>query len=65
MDVIDHLISSIDIHEEKQILRRKTHKVKIGNAYIGGDAPILVQSMTNTDTADITKTVEQVNKLLY
>ena len=41
-------------------MRHKTHKVKVGNLYIGGDAPILIQSMTNTDTADVEKTVKQI-----
>ena len=44
-------------------LRHKTHKVMVGNTYIGGDAPILVQSMTNTPTADIAATVSQVLEL--
>ena len=35
----------------------------IGKVICGGDAPIVVQSMTNTDTADIEKTVEQVAAL--
>ncbi|PIR31538.1 MAG: 4-hydroxy-3-methylbut-2-en-1-yl diphosphate synthase [Alphaproteobacteria bacterium CG11_big_fil_rev_8_21_14_0_20_44_7] len=39
------------------------NSVKIGNITIGGDNPPVVQSMTNTDTADISKTVEQVNQL--
>lgn len=37
--------------------------VKVGNIQIGGDAPVVVQSMTNTDTADIERTVEQVKQL--
>lgn len=37
--------------------------VKIGNIIIGGNNPPVVQSMTNTDTADIQKTIEQVNQL--
>jgi (E)-4-hydroxy-3-methylbut-2-enyl-diphosphate synthase len=41
------------------IIRRKSHKVRIGNVYVGGDAPVMVQSMTNTDTADIEGTVVQ------
>lgn len=45
------------------IKRRKTRKVKIGNLAIGGKAPILVQSMCNTDTRDIRKTVAQIKKL--
>ena len=45
------------------IERRKTHKVRIGNVHVGGGAPVVVQSMTNTDTADITSTVKQVLEL--
>ena len=42
------------------ILRRNTVGVRIGDVQIGGGAPIVVQSMTNTDTADIEGTVAQV-----
>ncbi|MEO6146662.1 MAG: flavodoxin-dependent (E)-4-hydroxy-3-methylbut-2-enyl-diphosphate synthase [Sulfuriferula sp.] len=45
------------------IPRRSTRKVQIGNIAVGGDAPIVVQSMTNTDTADIAATAEQVYAL--
>lgn len=40
--------------------RRKCVPVKVGNVTIGGDAPIAVQCMTDTDTADITATVRQI-----
>ncbi len=43
--------------------RRKSLKVRVGKHWIGGDAPILVQSMTNTDTADVESTVAQVKAL--
>lgn len=43
--------------------RHKTHPVKVRNVIVGGDAPIVVQSMTNTDTADVEKTFEQVKQL--
>lgn len=43
--------------------RRKTRPVKVGRYTIGGDAPIVVQSMTKTDTRDVDKTVEQVQQL--
>jgi (E)-4-hydroxy-3-methylbut-2-enyl-diphosphate synthase len=43
--------------------RRRTRKVMVGQAAIGGDAPILVQSMTNTDTADAKGTARQVAEL--
>jgi (E)-4-hydroxy-3-methylbut-2-enyl-diphosphate synthase len=43
--------------------RRHTIVVKVGDITVGGNAPIVVQSMTNTDTADIKSTVEQVAAL--
>jgi len=43
--------------------RHKTVQVKVGNVAVGGGAPIVVQSMTNTDTADVAGTVEQVAAL--
>ncbi len=45
------------------INRRKTKQISIGNVKIGGDAPISVQSMCNTDTRDVKKTLEQINEL--
>ena len=45
------------------IQRRKSKQIKIGNIKIGGDAPISVQSMTNTDTRDIKSTLKQINNL--
>lgn len=47
-----------------EIKRHKTIPVKVGNVVVGGGAPIVVQSMTNTDTADVQATYEQV-KALY
>jgi len=43
--------------------RKNTHQVLIGDIKVGGGAPIVVQSMTNTDTTDITATVNQVIEL--
>lgn len=43
--------------------RRFSHKVQVGSVFVGGDAPIVVQSMTNTDTADVASTVAQVAAL--
>jgi (E)-4-hydroxy-3-methylbut-2-enyl-diphosphate synthase len=45
------------------IQRHKTRQVRVGHALIGGDAPVLVQSMTNTDTADAGRTADQVFEL--
>src|SRR5437773_11826702 len=43
--------------------RHKTTQVKVGDVAVGGGAPIVVQSMTNTDTADIDGTIAQVAAL--
>ncbi len=43
--------------------RRKTREVWIGNRVIGGENPVLIQSMTNTKTEDVAATVEQIHKL--
>ncbi len=45
------------------IQRRKTYTTRIGNVLVGSGAPVMVQSMTNTDTADIASTVQQVAAL--
>src|SRR5579863_2685936 len=47
-----------------QILRRKSVTCTIGAVRVGSDAPVVVQSMTNTDTADIPGTVHQVAELV-
>jgi (E)-4-hydroxy-3-methylbut-2-enyl-diphosphate synthase len=46
-----------------EIRRRRSVPVEVGNVWIGGDHPIAVQSMTNTDTADVASTVAQVEAL--
>lgn len=43
--------------------RRLTRKVKVGNVYVGGDAPVTIQSMTNTDTRDVEATLKQIREL--
>jgi (E)-4-hydroxy-3-methylbut-2-enyl-diphosphate synthase len=45
------------------MIRRKTRQVMVGNVPIGGDAPISIQSMTNTPTKDIFQTLEQIKRL--
>ena len=44
-------------------IRRKTRQIKIGNKIIGGNAPIAIQSMTNTDTHDKVATLAQIRAL--
>ena len=46
-----------------KIIRKKTKQISLGNVKIGGDAPVAVQSMCNTDTRDAAKTLEQINHL--
>src|SRR5215204_6238541 len=46
-----------------EIVRRQTIPVRIGNVWVGGNHPIVVQSMTNTDTADVASTVAQAAAL--
>jgi (E)-4-hydroxy-3-methylbut-2-enyl-diphosphate synthase len=46
-----------------QIQRRRAVSVKIGSVRVGSDAPVVVQSMTNTDTADVESTVQQIAAL--
>lgn len=47
----------------KQLPRRESTPVKIGNVTMGGDSPIVVQSMTNTDTCDVIRTSAQIAEL--
>lgn len=45
------------------IKRKKTRKIKVGSLYIGGNAPVVVQSMCTTDTRDVAATVAQIKAL--
>jgi (E)-4-hydroxy-3-methylbut-2-enyl-diphosphate synthase len=47
----------------RQIVRHRTHAVDVGGIVVGGDAPVMVQSMTNTDTGDVDATTRQVIEL--
>jgi (E)-4-hydroxy-3-methylbut-2-enyl-diphosphate synthase len=47
-----------------EMQRRKTVTVKIGHVRVGSEAPVVVQSMTNTDTADAPSTIQQVAELV-
>ena len=48
---------------ESPIIRRVSRQIKVGNVLVGGDAPISVQSMTNTETTDVAATVAQIKRL--
>lgn len=47
------------------INRHKTVGVRVGGIMVGGNAPVVVQSMTNTDTSDVDATVQQITELAY
>jgi (E)-4-hydroxy-3-methylbut-2-enyl-diphosphate synthase len=48
---------------EAFIIRKETKKIKVGDLFIGGDSPITVQSMTNTDTRNVSATINQIKRL--
>ncbi|MFA5494149.1 MAG: flavodoxin-dependent (E)-4-hydroxy-3-methylbut-2-enyl-diphosphate synthase [Porticoccaceae bacterium] len=48
---------------ESPIKRRKSRQIMVGNVPVGGDAPISVQSMTNTETTDVAATVAQIRRI--
>jgi (E)-4-hydroxy-3-methylbut-2-enyl-diphosphate synthase len=47
----------------RAIERRRSRKIRVGHLEVGGDAPILVQSMTNTPTSDARATIDQIREL--
>ncbi|MDT8384878.1 MAG: flavodoxin-dependent (E)-4-hydroxy-3-methylbut-2-enyl-diphosphate synthase [Gammaproteobacteria bacterium] len=49
--------------EYQQIKRRKSRQIMVGKVPVGGDAPVTVQSMTNTETTDVAATVAQIRAL--
>jgi (E)-4-hydroxy-3-methylbut-2-enyl-diphosphate synthase len=53
----------IEDGREDMIVRRRTRQIKVGGVAIGGESPISVQSMTNTDTRDVPRTVAQIHRL--
>ncbi len=53
----------MDVRPHRKIDRKKTREIKVGNISVGGKSIISVQSMTNTLTTDVKKTIEQINNL--
>ena len=51
----------MNIHNH--IKRRQSRQIMVGNVPVGGDAPIAVQTMTNTETTDVTATLEQIGRM--
>jgi (E)-4-hydroxy-3-methylbut-2-enyl-diphosphate synthase len=59
-DFREERMSLNHIRPWRNIYRRKSRQIMVGNVPVGGDAPISVQTMTNTDTTDVAATVAQV-----
>jgi len=53
----------MSVRAYRDITRRKSRQIRVGNVLVGGDAPITVQSMTNTLTADPAATIEQIRRI--
>ena len=53
----------MDVRPHRIIARKKTREIKVGNVSVGGKSIISVQSMTNTLTTDVKKTIKQINSL--
>ena len=53
----------MEVRPHRIIQRKKTREIKVGNVSVGGNSVISVQSMTNTLTTDVKKTIEQINLL--
>jgi (E)-4-hydroxy-3-methylbut-2-enyl-diphosphate synthase len=53
----------MSIRAYRDIHRRKSRKIKVGNVEVGGDAPISVQTMTNTVTSDARATIDQIRRI--
>ena len=51
------------LRDSRDFMRRKTRPVRVRNIQIGGDAPVSVQSMTKTDTANVEATVKQIEEM--
>ena len=54
----------MSVRPYRDVLRRKTKKIRLKNIFIGGDAPIAVQTMTNTLTSDVVATNKQIEKVI-
>ncbi|WP_416885354.1 flavodoxin-dependent (E)-4-hydroxy-3-methylbut-2-enyl-diphosphate synthase [Marinospirillum sp.] len=51
------------MHQPSPIQRRRSRQIRVGSVLVGGDAPISVQSMTNTETCDVAATVAQIRRM--
>lgn len=51
------------MHQQSPVKRRKSRQIRVGSVLVGGDAPVSVQSMTNTETCDVAATIGQIRQL--
>lgn len=65
MDQVDLLMKEETLFSAKPAPRRRTLSVRVGSVTIGGQSPIVVQSMTDTDTADVAATIAQIAELAH
>jgi len=63
MSAKDHVQDHTALRPWRAIRRRPSRKIRVGSVEVGGDAPITVQSMTNTLTADAQATIDQIRQL--
>src|SRR3546814_10026861 len=54
--------SPMSLRPWRDITRRKSRQIMVGNVPVGGDAPVTVQTMTNTPTSDATATIDQIRR---
>ncbi len=57
-------VSTVSENSEARIARRRTRQVKVGKVFIGGEAPVSIQSMTKVDTEDVDGVLRQVEELV-
>jgi (E)-4-hydroxy-3-methylbut-2-enyl-diphosphate synthase len=53
---------SMSIRPWRDIARRPSRQIMVGNVPVGGDAPVTVQTMTNTVTSDVRGTIDQIRR---
>ena len=56
------MMSSNNLRPWRNVYRRPSRKIHVGSVPVGGDAPISVQTMTNTLTTDVTNTIAQIQR---
>jgi (E)-4-hydroxy-3-methylbut-2-enyl-diphosphate synthase len=55
-------MDAMSIRPWRDIVRRQSRQIMVGNVPVGGDAPVTVQTMTNTATTDVTATIDQIRR---